>query len=89
MSQTKEERIASLRQGIESEATPEHIKEQMREMLAELEAPEPPPAPKPKPKPAPQAPPPPPPKRVFSEGEKEILREEYKNRLLRKKSKQI
>lgn len=39
--QSKEERIIKLKRGIQSESTPDHIREEMKIMLAELEAPEP------------------------------------------------
>lgn len=39
---TKEEKIERLRKGIASETTPDHIRELMKEELAELEKPEPP-----------------------------------------------
>lgn len=76
---TKEERIARLQRGIESPETPEHVRIQFQETLAELERPEPPPKPvavpksrpKPKPKPVAVGVPPPPPQRVFTAEEKE------------------
>lgn len=38
---TKQERIARLKRGIASPETPAHVKESMKELLEELEAPEP------------------------------------------------
>lgn len=85
---TKEERIKVLQTAIESDATPDHVKDKMKKLLDELLSPPPPPPP-PKPvikKKLPPPPPPKPPKRIFADGEKEIIREEYLVRIKRKKS---
>ena len=92
---TRDQRIAFLERGINSELTPEHVRLQMQETLAVLLAPEPPPyvppapvkrAPRPrvkrKPEPVPakaELPPPPPPRELTVE-EMESRTEELRAR---------
>ena len=95
---TKEQKIENLKKALDSELTPEHIKEQMRLFLTQLEKPEPLPEPLPEPpkkkrgnpnwikgmsKPKPK--PPKPPIRILTTADKEIMLSKYQKRRNRKK----
>lgn len=84
---TTDERIANLRRGIASAATPDHLKAQMQEQLDELLAPPPPPPPpppRPRPAPKPKAVTPPP-QPVLTAEQKAERRRQIEERLAKRK----